>query len=64
MIETITFHKHYCRAAVRIFVDYHTHMVEIQAHIGTAPDDTTIIVYPYRKYEYGYCSKECGTDET
>jgi len=52
-----TFHTHYCVASVRIFVDYHTHMVEIQAYIGTAPDDSTIIVYPYRSYECGYWNK-------
>lgn len=57
MTETAQFHLHYCRASVHIFIDYHTRMVEVQAHIGTAPDDSTIIVYPYRSYECGYWNK-------
>jgi len=52
-----TFHTHYCTAAVRIFTDYDTGRREIQAHIGTAPDDSTIIIYPYREYECGYYNK-------
>jgi len=56
-VTTSTYHTYYCVASVRIFVDYTTHMTEIQAYIGTAPDSTTIITYPYRKYECGYWNK-------
>ena len=56
-MQAEAFFAHYCFAAVRIFTDYDTGRREIQAHIGTAPDDSTVIVYPYREYESGYLNK-------
>ena len=52
-----TYHAHYCRANVRISEDWDTRRITVSAHIGTAPDDMTVIVYPYRKDEMDYLSK-------
>jgi predicted nucleic acid-binding protein len=52
-----TYHAHYCRANVCISEDWDTRQVTVSAYIGTAPDDTTVIVYPYRKDEMAYLSK-------
>jgi hypothetical protein len=51
------FHACYTRATVHISEDFDTRRKEISAHIGTAPDETTIIVYPYRDYATGYWNK-------
>ena len=52
-----TYHAHYCRASIRISEDWSTRKVTVSAYIGTAPDGTTTIVYPYRKEESEYMSK-------
>lgn len=51
------FHPQYTRATVHVIQDYNTHQMEIRASIGTAPDETTIIVYPYTRYAFGYWNK-------
>ena len=52
-----TYYTHYCRANVCISEDWNTHQVTVSAYIGTAPNDTTVIVYPYHKDEIEYLSK-------
>jgi len=52
-----TYHAHYCHANVCIAVDYATGQTTVTATIGTAPNDSTVIVYPYHKTEFGYVNK-------
>lgn len=52
-----TFYAHLCRGQVSIVEDFDTRRVDVRAYIGTAPNDHTVIVYPYRAYDSGYLNK-------
>jgi hypothetical protein len=53
----LNYHPHYCRGQVHISREYATGSITVRAYIGTAPDSTTIIVYPYEQYACGYMNK-------
>lgn len=53
----LKYHPHYCRGQVHISREYATGSITVRAYIGTAPDSTTIIVYPYEQYAFGYMNK-------
>jgi hypothetical protein len=54
---TEQFFPHYTCPRIAIIRDHDTGMVEVRASIGTAPDDSTVIVYPYLQTECGYWNK-------
>lgn len=53
----VEYHPYYCRGQVHISREYATGSITVRAYIGTAPDSTTIIVYPYEQYACGYMNK-------
>src|SRR5438874_8072601 len=48
---------YHCEMDVRWSRNDRTHEIEVTAHLGCAPDATTVILYPVSVYRYGYWNK-------